>query len=56
MSNNIPYPPNLAGKTDAEKIALLHSYLWQLAEQLNWALATLEAGTALSAKDALKEE
>lgn len=51
MSNNISYPPNLAGKTDAEKIALLNSYLWQLAEQLNWALSTLEAGTALTAKD-----
>lgn len=43
MSYNVPYPPNLTGKTDKEKIALLLSYLWQLAEQLNWALEQLGA-------------
>lgn len=39
---SIPYPPNLAGKTEREQIALLSSYLWQLAEQLNWALGQLK--------------
>lgn len=38
---SIPYPPNLAGKTQEEQIALLASYLWQLAEQLNWAMGQL---------------
>lgn len=42
MTFNLPFPPNLTGKTDAEKIMLLTSYLWQLAEQLNWALEQLE--------------
>jgi len=38
MNGSIPYPPNLTGKSTEEKIALLASYLWQLAEQLNWAM------------------
>lgn len=38
MNGNVPYPPNLAGKSQEEKITLLYCYLWQLAEQLNWVL------------------
>lgn len=30
-------PPNVNGKTEKEQIQQLKSYLFQLAEQLNWA-------------------
>lgn len=36
--------PNINGATNAEQIAQMRSYLYQFAEQLNWALRTLESG------------
>lgn len=35
--------PNITGKTEAEQIGQLKSYLYQLVEQLNWGLNTVEA-------------
>lgn len=44
MSMNIRFP-NITARTEAEQLAQIKSYLHQLAEQLNWALSTLESGT-----------
>lgn len=38
--------PNITAPTDSGKLQQVQSYLFQLAEQLNWALKTVEAGTA----------
>lgn len=38
---NIRYP-NITGKTEAEQIAQMKSWLIQLVDQLNWALSVLE--------------
>ena len=35
--------PNITGKTEAEQIAQIRSYLHQLVEQLNWGLNTVES-------------
>lgn len=43
MSINIRFP-NITGKTEAEQLVQVRSYLHQLAEQLNWALSTIESG------------
>lgn len=45
MSINIRFP-NITGKSEAEQLTQVKSYLHQLAEQLNWALSTIEAGTS----------
>lgn len=47
---NIPYP-HITATTDKEQIAQIQSYLYQLAEQLNWALSTLESGQNGNAQD-----
>ena len=36
--------PNINGKTEAEQLAQIKSYLYQFAGQLQWALSTVEAG------------
>ena len=36
--------PNITGKTDAEQLAQIKSYLYQFAGQLQWALKTVESG------------
>lgn len=36
--------PNISGKTEAEQLSQLRSYLYEMAGQLNWALNTLESG------------
>lgn len=38
--------PNITGKTDAEQLAQIKSYLYQFAGQLQWALSTVEAGNS----------
>ena len=43
MSMDLRYP-NITGKTDAEQLGQVKSYLHQLVDQLNWALSTV--GTA----------
>lgn len=43
MSTNIRFP-NITGKTEAEQLVQVRSYLHQLVEQLNWALSTIESG------------
>ena len=43
MSINIRFP-NITGATEAEQLVQVKSYLHQLAEQLNWALSTIESG------------
>ena len=45
MSLNIRYP-NITGATERDQVAQIKSYLHQLVENLNYALATLEKGTA----------
>lgn len=35
--------PNITGKTDAEQLAQVKSYLHQLVDQLNWALSSVES-------------
>ena len=42
MSIDLRYP-NITGKTEAEQMVQVRSYLHQLVEQLNWALNTAEA-------------
>ena len=36
--------PNINGKTESQQLAQIKSYLYQFAEQLQWAMGTLEAG------------
>lgn len=36
--------PNITGRTDAEQLAQIRSYLYQFAGQLQWALNTIESG------------
>lgn len=43
MSINIRFP-NITASTEAEQLVQVKSYLHQLAEQLNWALATIQTG------------
>ena len=51
MSMNIRFP-NITAAKESEQINQIKSYLHQLVEQLNWALATLESGTgAVSASE-----
>lgn len=38
---NIRYP-NITGKTEAEQLAQIKSFLIQLVDQLNWALSVIE--------------
>lgn len=51
--------PNITGNTPSEQIRQMQSYLFQMAEQLNWALSTIETttteGTA-STSNAIKFE
>ena len=42
MSIDLRYP-NIQGKTEAEQLVQVKSYLHQLVEQLNWALKTVES-------------
>lgn len=51
MSYNIRFP-NITGKTEAEQLIQVKSYLHQLVEQLNWALSTIEAGGSSTAANA----
>lgn len=44
--------PNINGKTEAEQLSQIKSYLHQLVQQLNWAMSVLEAGNgSASGKD-----
>lgn len=36
--------PNITGKTEAEQLTQIKSYLYQFAEQLQWAMTTMEKG------------
>lgn len=36
--------PNITGKTEAEQLTQIKSYLYQFAEQLQWALSSVETG------------
>lgn len=38
--------PNITGKTEAEQLTQIKSYLYQFAEQLQWALKTVETGSS----------
>ena len=38
--------PEITAATDSQKLQQLQSYLYRLAQQLNWALETLEAEIA----------
>ena len=53
MSINIRLP-SITGRTEAEQLSQVKSYLHQLAEQLNWALSTLESGTSSAAGSTAK--
>ena len=50
MSTNIRFP-NITGKTEAEQLVQVKSYLHQLVEQLNWALSTIESGNTTENKN-----
>lgn len=43
MGINIRFP-SITGKTEAEQLLQVKSYLHQLVEQLNWALSSIESG------------
>ena len=38
--------PNITGKTEAEQLSQIKSYLYQFAGQLQWALSTVETGSS----------
>ena len=38
--------PNITGRTEAEQLAQIKSYLYQFAGQLQWALKTVESGSS----------
>lgn len=38
--------PNITGKTESEQLSQIKSYLYQFAEQLQWALGAVEGGTS----------
>lgn len=40
--------PNITGKTEKEQISQMRSYLYQFAEQLQWALKNIETGNTSS--------
>ena len=44
MSINIRFP-NITGRTEAEQLVQVKSYLHQLVEQLNWALTSIQSGS-----------
>ena len=46
MSINIRLP-NITGNTEAEQLAQVKSYLYQMVGQLNYALSTIETGTGV---------
>lgn len=48
MSMNIRLP-NITGRTEAEQLMQVKSYLHQLVGQLNWALSTIESGNSNTA-------
>ena len=41
--------PNINGRTDTEQLAQIRSYLYQFAEQIQWALNTIESGNSTGA-------
>ena len=41
--------PNITGKTEKEQISQMRSYLYQFAEQLQWALKNIESGSTANA-------
>lgn len=46
--------PNINGKTEAEQLTQIKSYLYQFAQQLQWAMSTIESGigkTVVTKKD-----
>lgn len=45
--------PNIQGKTDAEQLAQVKTYLHQLVQQLNWALNTVDAAQGGSTSSAV---
>ncbi len=51
MSVNIRFP-SITGKTEAEQIGQIRSYLIQLVQQLNWILSTNEPATGSEGKGA----
>ena len=55
MSIDLRYP-NIQGKTEAEQILQVKSYLHQLVEQLNWALNTVETAQSGNVTPALRVE
>ena len=42
--------PNINGKTESEQLNQIRSYLYQFAEQLQWALNTVDTGTGTMAQ------
>ena len=48
MSVNIRYP-NITGLSDSEQLVQIKSYLYQLVEQLNYALPTIGSGEGTAA-------
>lgn len=52
MSINFRYPPNLSGGTEAHQLAEIRNFLYQLVEQLNWAMSVLESSAGTSGKPA----
>ena len=55
MSINIRLP-NITATNDAGKLAQMQSYMYQLAEQLNWALNTVETAISGNATPAVRFE
>lgn len=43
--------PNIKGKTEAEQLEQVKSYLHYLVEQLNWTLSTLESNISTNNSD-----
>lgn len=48
--------PNITAKDETGQLLQVKSYLYQMAEQLNWAMKTIESGTSVSVVDAKEKK
>lgn len=48
--------PNITAKDETGQLLQVKSYLYQMVEQLNWAMKTIEAGTSVSVVDAKEKK
>lgn len=47
--------PNITAATDRERLMQIQSYLYQMAQQLQWAFSTIQTGTGSVSQEALQQ-